>query len=61
MKHVKVYQVVAWAVIAIAAIVVVTFFIKFLLEVAVLAALVALAYYWFVRATQMRRRDKPWR
>ncbi len=41
-------------------IVIVSLFIGFLLRLALLAALLAIAYYWFIRAAHIRR-DKRWR
>lgn len=50
------------ALVAIAIVVVwlVSFFIGFLLRIALLVALVAIAYYWFARATRVRK-NRRWR
>ncbi|GGI96268.1 hypothetical protein GCM10010885_02410 [Alicyclobacillus cellulosilyticus] len=57
----NVYRSILWGVIIVVGIVVLAFFIRFLLEVAVVAALLALAYYLFTRATATWRQNRPWR
>jgi hypothetical protein len=36
-------------------------FLTLVLKIALVVALLALAYYWFTKATQVRRRSKYWR
>ncbi len=38
-----------------------TVFLTLMLKIALVLALFALAYYWFTRATETRRRSRDWR
>ncbi|MCL6446242.1 MAG: hypothetical protein K6T83_22815 [Alicyclobacillus sp.] len=60
MKMQIVYRTIAWVIVAIVAFVIISVFIGFLLKLALLGALIAFGYYWFMRALSARR-DRPWR
>lgn len=56
----NVYRSLAWLILVVVVLVVLSVFIGFILKLAVLCALIAFAYYWFARALANRRRNRPW-
>ncbi len=54
----NIYRTLLASAVLVVAFILIMFFIGFFLKIALLAALLAFAYYWFMRALQMRRRKR---
>ena len=57
-RMLNIYRTLLASAVLVVAFILIMFFIGFFLKIALLAALLAFAYYWFMRALQMRRRKR---